>query len=91
MRLYDRANMGGKMIELAEDCPDIMDCFYTSDIHSCRVMNGQWLLYEQPNYRGRTYYLGPGEYRKFSDWGGMTPRIGSLKRITSFNYTTRIV
>lgn len=85
MRLYDQADMGGQMIEVTEDCPNIMDRFHTSDIHSCQVMDGHWLLYDQPNYRGRMYYLGPGEYRKYSDWGGMAPRIGSLRRITSFN------
>ncbi|XP_016316363.1 gamma-crystallin M2-like [Sinocyclocheilus anshuiensis] len=85
MRLYDRADMGGQMVEVTEDCPNIMDRFHTSDIHSCHVMDGHWLLYEQPNYRGRMYYLGPGEYKKYSDWGGTAPRIRSLRRITSFN------
>ncbi|CAM4604529.1 unnamed protein product [Leuciscus chuanchicus] len=60
MRLYDQADMGGQMIELTEDCPNIMDHFHTSDIHSCHVMDGHWLLYEQPNFRGRMYYLRPG-------------------------------
>uniref|UniRef100_A0A672QGN2 Crystallin, gamma M6 n=1 Tax=Sinocyclocheilus grahami TaxID=75366 RepID=A0A672QGN2_SINGR len=85
MRLYDRADMGGQMIELTEDCPNIMDRFHTSDIHSCHAMDGHWLLYEQPNYRGQMYYLRPGEYRKYSDWGGTAPTIGSLRRITTFN------
>ncbi|XP_064185701.1 gamma-crystallin M2-like isoform X2 [Anguilla rostrata] len=85
MRLYERSDMGGQMMELMDDCPNVMDRFHMSDFHSCNVMDGHWLMYEQPNYRGRHYYLRPGEYRRFSDWGGMSPRIGSLRRITDFN------
>lgn len=82
MRIYEGADMEGQMIELTDDCPNIMDRFHTSDIQSCHVMDGHWLLHEQPNYRGQMYYLGPGEYKKYSEWGGTGPRIGSLRRIT---------
>ena len=85
MKLYDRPDMAGQMMELNEDCPSVQDRFRMSDVNSCSVMDGHWLMYEQPNYRGRQYYLRPGEYRKYNDWGGMSPRIGSIRRITDFN------
>uniref|UniRef100_A0AAY4BLU0 Beta/gamma crystallin 'Greek key' domain-containing protein n=1 Tax=Denticeps clupeoides TaxID=299321 RepID=A0AAY4BLU0_9TELE len=85
MRLYERADLGGQMLELSDDCSNLMDRLHMSDIHSCNVMDGHWLLYEQPNYRGRHYYLRPGEYRRYTDWGAMSPRIGSLRRITDFS------
>ncbi|XP_018594663.1 gamma-crystallin M2-like [Scleropages formosus] len=85
MRLYPHADMSGQMMELMDDCPNIMDRFQMSDFNSCHVMDGHWLMYDQANYRGRMYYLRPGQYRKFSDWGGMGPRVGSIKRITEFN------
>ncbi|XP_029936322.1 gamma-crystallin M2-like isoform X1 [Myripristis murdjan] len=85
LRLYDRADMSGQMQELVDDCPNIQDRFSMTDINSCNVMDGHWLMYEQPNYKGRVYYLRPGEYRRFSDWGAMSPRVGSLRRITDFN------
>ncbi|GLD69304.1 gamma-crystallin M2-like isoform X1 [Lates japonicus] len=85
IRLYERPDMSGQMYEVSDDCPNIQDRFRMSDINSCNVVDGHWLLYDQPNYRGRTYYLRPGEYRRYSDWGGASPRIGSLRRITDFN------
>ncbi|XP_062302507.1 gamma-crystallin M2-like [Osmerus eperlanus] len=81
MRMYDRSDMAGQMMELNDDCPNVMDRFQMSDCQSCSVMDGHWLMYEQPNYRGRQYYLRPGEYRRYNDWGGMSPRIGSIRRL----------
>lgn len=73
--------MGGQMMELMDDCPNLMDRFRNFNFNSCNVMDGHWLLYEQPNYRGRHYYLRPGMYRSFSDWSGNSSRIGSLRRL----------
>uniref|UniRef100_A0A8C5E133 Gamma-crystallin M2-like n=2 Tax=Gouania willdenowi TaxID=441366 RepID=A0A8C5E133_GOUWI len=85
IKLYERPDMGGQMQEVSDDCPNVQDRLRMSDINSCNVVDGHWLLYDQPNYRGRTYYLRPGEYRRYNDWGGASPRIGSLRRITDFN------
>lgn len=87
MRLYERADMTGQMHELVDDCPNVQDQLSMSDFNSCNVMDGHWLLYDQPNYKGRVYYLRPGEYRRYSDWGGISPRIGSIRRITDFNWS----
>ncbi|XP_073711218.1 gamma-crystallin S-1 [Misgurnus anguillicaudatus] len=81
MRLYERSDMGGRMMELMDDCPNLMDRFHMSDFQSCHVMDGHWLMYEQPNYTGRHFYLRPGEYKRYSDWGGMSSRMGSIRRV----------
>ena len=73
--------MGGEMMELMDDCPNLMERFRLSNFNSCDVMDGHWLLYEQPNYRGRHYYLTPGQYKSFSDWRGNSSRVGSIRRL----------
>ncbi|XP_028664203.1 gamma-crystallin M2-like [Erpetoichthys calabaricus] len=83
MRIYERENFGGQMMEFMDDCESVQDRFSYPDIHSCHV-DGYWIMYEQPHYRGRQYFLRPGEYRRYSDWGGMNPRIGSFRRIMDF-------
>uniref|UniRef100_A0A3Q1FHH3 Beta/gamma crystallin 'Greek key' domain-containing protein n=1 Tax=Acanthochromis polyacanthus TaxID=80966 RepID=A0A3Q1FHH3_9TELE len=85
MRLYERFDMSGQMHELVDDCPNVQDRLSASDFNSCNVMDGHWLMYDQPNYKGRVYYLRPGEYRRYSDWGGVSPRVGSIRRITDSN------
>ncbi|XP_030642733.1 gamma-crystallin 2-like [Chanos chanos] len=84
IHLYERMEFGGQMMDLTEDCPCLMDRFHMNDIFSCKVMTGHWLFYERPNFRGRMYLIKPGEYKRFSEWGGINARVGSIKRILDY-------
>jgi len=81
MRLYDGQDMSGQMMDLSDDCPNVTDRFHVSEVNSCSVGDGHWLMYEQPDYRGRMYYLRPGDYRGFGDWGAPSGRVGSVRRL----------
>ncbi|XP_071368272.1 gamma-crystallin M3-like isoform X2 [Centroberyx affinis] len=82
IRIYEKENFGGQMNELMDDCESIQDRYRMSDCMSCNVMDGHWLMYEQPNYRGRMMYMRPGEYRNFKDMGYDGIRFSSIRRIT---------
>ncbi|XP_078260371.1 gamma-crystallin M2-like [Rhinoraja longicauda] len=84
MKIYERPEFGGQMMEFMDDCPSVYDRFRNRDIHSCHVTDGYWTFYEQPNYRGRQYFMRPGEYRKYSDWGATCAATGSFRRIMDF-------
>ncbi|XP_028446193.1 gamma-crystallin M3-like, partial [Perca flavescens] len=81
MRLYEHFDMGGEMMELTDNCPNLMDRFHMSNFNSCNVMEGHWLIYEQANYRGRHYYIRPGQYKSFNEWSGNNSKIGSIRRL----------
>ncbi|KAL7373137.1 hypothetical protein ABVT39_028187 [Epinephelus coioides] len=85
MKIFERSDFGGQNLELMDDCPDLHERFHTRDISSVNVMEGYWMLHEHPNYRGRQYFLRPGEYRRHSEWGSTSPTIGSLRRVTEVN------
>ncbi|KAM5151861.1 uncharacterized protein ACMZJ9_010137 [Mantella aurantiaca] len=85
IRVYEREDFKGQMMEFTEDCPQVYEKFHYHDIYSCNVLEGHWIFYEEPNYRGRQYYLRPGEYRRYSDWGGVTSRVGSFRRAVDFH------
>lgn len=80
MRIYERENCAGQMMEFTEDCPSVRDHFHQRDVLSCNVLDGYWVLYEQPNYQGRQYFLRPGEYRRHSEWGAGAAVLGSFRR-----------
>ncbi|XP_076013379.1 gamma-crystallin M2-like [Genypterus blacodes] len=80
MCLYERL-FGGHMMDLLDDCSSIMDCFHIYNVFSCNVRYSNWLLYDQPKYRGRMYLVRPGEYKRFNEWGSRNVRVGSIRRI----------
>ncbi|XP_069473480.1 gamma-crystallin 2-like [Ambystoma mexicanum] len=80
VRVYEQEEFKGQMMEFTNDCPHVHEEFCHHDIHSCNLLDGYWIFYEEPNYRGRQYILRPGEYKKYTDWGAKNSRIGSLRR-----------
>ncbi|KAF6113310.1 crystallin gamma A [Phyllostomus discolor] len=81
IRLYERDDYRGLMSELTEDCSCIQDRFRLHELYSLHVLEGCWVLYEMPDYRGRQYLLRPGDYRRHHDWGATDARAGSLRRV----------
>uniref|UniRef100_I3MRN0 Gamma-crystallin C n=1 Tax=Ictidomys tridecemlineatus TaxID=43179 RepID=I3MRN0_ICTTR len=79
--LYEREDHKGLMVELTEDCSCIQDRFHLNEFPSLHVLEGCWVLYEMPNYRGRQYLLRPQEYRHYQDWGAVDAKAGSLRRV----------
>ncbi|KAM9449781.1 gamma-crystallin M2-like [Clarias gariepinus] len=80
MKVYERENFMGQTMDVMDDCDSFMDRYHWSNsFMSCNVMDGHWLMYEHPHYRGRMWYFRPGEYRNFRDYGGM--RFMSMRRI----------
>nr|XP_015213883.1 PREDICTED: gamma-crystallin M2-like isoform X1 [Lepisosteus oculatus] len=84
IRIYERPEFAGQMVEHMEDCPSVLDTFKFREINSCVVVDGAWVFFEQPTYKGRQYFLDRGEYRRCTDWGATSPAVGSFRRITEF-------
>ncbi|NP_001012390.1 crystallin, gamma S3 [Danio rerio] len=84
IRLYERPDFQGQTMESSEDWPSLYDRFRQREVHSCNVLDGAWIFFEHPNYRGRQYLLEKGEYRCFTDWNAMHPTVGSIRRIQDF-------
>ncbi|XP_061696256.1 gamma-crystallin M3-like [Syngnathoides biaculeatus] len=82
VKIYELENFGGQMQELLEDVESLQDRLYMSDCQSCNVLEGHWLLFEQPNFRGRVIYVKPGEHRSLRESGlSSVMKISSIKRI----------
>ncbi|XP_053733764.1 gamma-crystallin M3-like [Synchiropus splendidus] len=82
MRIYERENLSGQMNELMDDVENIQEQLRMSDCQSCQVLEGHWLLFEQPHFRGRMIYVKPGEHRSIREMGMNSMKIMSMRRIT---------
>ncbi|XP_072274779.1 gamma-crystallin 1-like [Pyxicephalus adspersus] len=81
LRIYEKEDFQGQMMEFTEDCPHVYEQFRFHEIHSCNVLDGHWMFYDEPNYSGHQFYLRPGEYRRYTEWGAMHPKIGSFRTV----------
>ncbi|XP_075687641.1 gamma-crystallin-3-like [Rhinoderma darwinii] len=81
IKVYEKEDLSGQITGFTEDCQSVNEKLPYQDIHSYNVLEGDWMFYEEPNYRGRQYYLRPGEYRRHSDWKPNSSRVGSFRRI----------
>nr|XP_046259466.1 gamma-crystallin M2-like [Scatophagus argus] len=84
IRVYERPDFGGQMLECTEDLSNLPDRWRLREIQSAQVKDGAWVFYELPNFLGRQYLLEKGEYRRFTEWAAMNPSVGSFRRIHSF-------
>ncbi|RXN00273.1 Gamma-crystallin N [Acipenser ruthenus] len=54
-------------------------------VNSLRVYgDGAWVMYEEPNYRGRMYIVERGNYRSHTDWQGHSANIQSIRRVANY-------
>ncbi|XP_056146162.1 gamma-crystallin M2-like [Lampris incognitus] len=84
VRVYERPDFSGQMQEFTEDVSNLPDHWRCREVPSAHVMDGAWVFFEHPNYRGHQYLLERGEYRRFTEWGAMHPTVGSLRRVQDF-------
>uniref|UniRef100_A0A8C7PN60 Beta/gamma crystallin 'Greek key' domain-containing protein n=1 Tax=Oncorhynchus mykiss TaxID=8022 RepID=A0A8C7PN60_ONCMY len=85
MRIYEKENFGGQMHEVMDDCDSIQERYHMPEMQSCNVMDGHWVMYEQPQFRGMQTYLRPGEYRNTREMGmgNDEMRFQSMRRISN--------
>ncbi|XP_074513752.1 gamma-crystallin M2-like [Sebastes fasciatus] len=84
VRVYERPDFSGQMLECAEDLSNLPERWQHREVHSAKVQDGACVFYELPDYRGRQYLLERGEYRRFNEWAGMNPKVGSFRRVHNF-------
>lgn len=81
IRVYERPDFSGQMLESTEDLRDLVDHWHRHEVHSARVLDGAWVFFELPNFLGQQYLLEKGEYRRFTEWAAMNPKVGSFRRV----------
>uniref|UniRef100_H2UVY8 Crystallin, gamma S3 n=1 Tax=Takifugu rubripes TaxID=31033 RepID=H2UVY8_TAKRU len=81
IRVYERPDFSGQMLECTEDLRDLADHWHRHEVQSAQVLDGTWVFFELPNFHGRQYLLEKGEYRRFTEWAAMNPKVGSFRRV----------
>lgn len=43
-----------------------------------------WVMYEEPNFRGRMYVVERGDYSSHNEWQAQNPNIQSIRRVVNY-------
>lgn len=54
-----------------------------SYLYICTYLNS-WVVYEEPNYRGRMYVVERGNYSTHKEWQAENPNIQSVRRVANY-------
>ncbi|TMS09791.1 Gamma-crystallin N-A [Larimichthys crocea] len=76
----------GQCVEVCDDCPFLQARGLTNNcVNSIRVYgDGAWVLYEEPNYRGRMYIVERKNYCNFMEWQAENHNIQSVRRVANY-------
>lgn len=57
-----------------------------SSIHQscCFLSVFSWVMYEEPNFRGRMYIVERGYYCSPNEWQAQNPNIQSIRRVVNY-------
>ncbi|KAK6492204.1 gamma-crystallin N-like [Huso huso] len=86
IELFEGCNFTGQCMEFCDDCPFLQGRGWNKNcVNSLRVYgDGAWVMYEEPNYRGRMYIVERGNYRSHTDWQGHSANIQSIRRVANY-------
>nr|XP_048698147.1 gamma-crystallin N [Caretta caretta] len=86
MEIFDGSHFSGHCMEFTEDCSFLQGQGWNKNcVNAIKVYgDGAWVLYEEPNYRGRMYVVERGEYNSFNMWQAHSANIQSLRRVVNY-------
>uniref|UniRef100_A0A8C0EHG1 Beta/gamma crystallin 'Greek key' domain-containing protein n=1 Tax=Bubo bubo TaxID=30461 RepID=A0A8C0EHG1_BUBBB len=79
-------HFSGPSMELTEDCSFLQGQGWEKTcINALKVYgDGAWVLYEEPNYRGRMYVVERGEFCNFNTWQARSASVQSIRRVINY-------
>ncbi|XP_056889409.1 beta-crystallin B3-like [Takifugu flavidus] len=87
MHLYENPGFTGRKIEIADDdIPSLWVHGFRDRVASVKALNGTWVGYLYPGYRGRQFIFEQGDFKHWNDWEAPDPQIQSLRRVRDMQW-----
>uniref|UniRef100_A0A8C3XVG8 Beta-crystallin B3 n=1 Tax=Chelydra serpentina TaxID=8475 RepID=A0A8C3XVG8_CHESE len=82
IHLFENAGYNGRKMEIVDDdVPSLWAHGFQDRVASVKALDGTWVGYEYPGYRGRQYVFERGEYQHWNEWDANQPQIQSVRRV----------
>ncbi|CAJ1051540.1 beta-crystallin B3 [Xyrichtys novacula] len=90
LHLFENAGFEGRKMEIFDDdVPSLWVYSFQDRVASVKAVNGTWVGYSYPGYRGRQYVFEHGDYKHWNDWGAAAPLIQSVRRVRDMQWHKR--
>ncbi|XP_033990928.1 beta-crystallin B3 isoform X1 [Trematomus bernacchii] len=90
LHLFENAVFEGRMMEIVDDdVPSIWAYGFQDRVASAKAINGTWVGYMYPGYRGHQYVFEHGDFKHWNDWGANAPQIQSVRRVRDMQWHKR--
>ncbi|TWW61702.1 beta-crystallin B3-like [Takifugu flavidus] len=90
LHLFENEGYEGRKMEIVDDdVPSLWAYGFQDRVASAKVINGTWVGYMYPGYRGRQYVFEHGEFKHWNNWGATAPLIQSVRRVRDMQWHKR--
>ncbi|XP_060898169.1 beta-crystallin B3-like [Labrus mixtus] len=90
LHLFENAGFEGRKMEIVDDdVPSLWAYGFQDRVASAKAINGTWVGYSYPGYRGRQYVFEHGDFKHWNDWGATAPQIQSVRRVRDMQWHKR--
>lgn len=90
LHLYENPGFSGKKMEITDDdVPTLWGHGFQDRVASAKALDGAWVAYMYPGYRGRQYVMERGDFTHWNEWGAPAPQIQSVRRVRDMQWHKR--
>ncbi|XP_051524813.1 beta-crystallin B3 [Myxocyprinus asiaticus] len=87
LHLFENCSFAGRKMEIVDDdVPSLWVHGFQDHVASAKAVNGTWVGYMYPGYRGRQFVFEHGEYKHWNDWGASEPQLQSVRRVRDMQW-----
>uniref|UniRef100_A0A3Q2GMN3 Beta-crystallin B3 n=2 Tax=Cyprinodon variegatus TaxID=28743 RepID=A0A3Q2GMN3_CYPVA len=87
LHLYENPGFTGRKMEIVDDdVPSLWAHGFQDRVASVKALNGTWVGYMYPGYRGQQYIFERGDFKHWNDWEAPSPRIQSVRRVRDMQW-----
>ncbi|XP_030631566.1 beta-crystallin B3 [Chanos chanos] len=90
LHLFENGGFTGRKMEIVDDdVPSLWAYGFQDRVASVKAVNGTWVGYMYPGYRGCQYVFERGDFKHWNDWGAAVPQIQSVRRVRDMQWHKR--
>ncbi|KAK5910046.1 hypothetical protein CesoFtcFv8_003920 [Champsocephalus esox] len=87
LHLFENPGFTGRKMEIVDDdVPSLWGHGFQDRVASVKALNGTWVGYLYPGYRGRQFIFERGDFKHWNDWNAPDPQIQSVRRVRDMQW-----